>query len=101
MDCPYIAYILECSDHTLYIGSTNNLEKRLHAHNHLKSGAKYTRARRPVRLVHQEKFDTFSEAKKREAVLKKLTRQQKLELAAADQPSPSSKKSFAKKISKR
>ncbi len=80
MTFPFITYILECSDRTLYIGSTNDLDKRLHAHNHLKSGARYTKARRPVRLIHQEKFSTFSEAKKREAVLKKLSRKEKLQL---------------------
>jgi putative endonuclease len=80
MTSPFTTYILECSDRTLYIGSTNDLDKRLHAHNHLKSGARYTKARRPVRLIHQEKFSTFSEAKKREAILKKLTRQEKLQL---------------------
>jgi putative endonuclease len=76
----YFAYILSCADTTLYIGSTNDLEKRLHAHNHLKSGAHYTKIRRPVTLVYKETFETASEAKKREAVLKKLTREEKLRL---------------------
>lgn len=40
---PYFAYILRCSDGTFYCGSTPDLEKRLHEHNHLKTGAKYTR----------------------------------------------------------
>lgn len=76
----YLVYILECADKTLYIGSTNNIERRLHQHNNLKSGAKYTKARRPVCLVYSEKFATMSEARKRECVLKKLTRKEKLEL---------------------
>jgi putative endonuclease len=73
-------YILLCADNTLYIGSTSNIEKRLHAHNHLKSGAHYTKTRRPVNLVYKETFETASEAKKREAKLKRLTRAEKLAL---------------------
>ncbi|MSR73630.1 MAG: GIY-YIG nuclease family protein [Candidatus Pacebacteria bacterium] len=75
---PYFVYILECADGTLYCGSTNNIEKRLKAHNELKSGAKYTRARRPVVLRHSEEFKTATEAKKREAAIKGLTREEKL-----------------------
>lgn len=78
----YFAYILCCADTTLYIGSTNDLEKRLHAHNHLKSGAHYTKIRRPVTLVYKETFETASEAKSREAKLKQLTRAEKLALFA-------------------
>ena len=76
----YITYILRCADATLYIGSTNNLEKRLYAHNNLKSGAHYTKIRRPVSLVYQEHFDSLGEAKSREAKLKQLTRAEKLAL---------------------
>ncbi len=76
----FVTYILECADQTLYVGSTNDLERRLHQHNHLKSGAKYTKQRRPIRLVHSEKFLTFKEARQREHALKKLTRKKKLEL---------------------
>ena len=71
-------YILECSDKTLYTGSTNNIEKRIKEHNNGKSGAKYTRARRPVRLVYVETRSTLSNALKREAEIKKLSRAQKL-----------------------
>jgi putative endonuclease len=73
-------YILQCSDGTLYVGSTNNLEKRLHAHNHAKAGAHYTKIRRPVILVHSEKFRSLAKARAREAELKRLTRQEKLEV---------------------
>ncbi len=73
-------YILTCSDGTLYIGSTNNLEKRIHEHNNLKSGAHYTKIRRPVILTYKEEFLTLSEARKREAALKKLPREAKLAL---------------------
>jgi putative endonuclease len=76
----YFVYILECSDKTLYIGSTNNLEKRIVAHNTLKAGARYTKARRPVLLKYSEKFRTKGQALKRECVLKKLTRAKKWDL---------------------
>ncbi|MEI7709398.1 MAG: GIY-YIG nuclease family protein [bacterium] len=76
----HFTYILECADTSLYVGSTNNLEKRLHQHNHAKSGAHYTKIRRPVVLKYSEKFKTFGEARKREAEIKRWTREQKLEL---------------------
>lgn len=76
----YFTYILECSDKTLYVGYTNNLEKRLYKHNNLKSGAHYTKIRRPVVLKYQEKFKTLSEALKREHEIKKLKRESKLKL---------------------
>ena len=74
----YFTYILECSDKTLYIGSTNDLEKRLHQHNNLKSGAHYTKIRRPVILKYSETFNTFSQARKRENEIKGWTREEKL-----------------------
>ena len=72
-------YILSCSDGTLYTGWTNDLKKRLKAHNDGK-GAKYTKTRRPVSLVYHEEFDTKEEAMKREYAIKKLSRTKKLEL---------------------
>ncbi len=75
---PYFVYILECSDTTLYIGSTNDLQKRLHHHNNTKQGAKYTRARRPVILKYSEAYESYTEARKREPELKKLSRTEKL-----------------------
>lgn len=72
-------YILECADGTLYCGWTNDLEKRLKIHND-GNGAKYTRSRLPVTLVYYEEFETPREAQSREAKIKRLTRQQKLEL---------------------
>jgi putative endonuclease len=74
----YYVYILQCSDRTLYIGTTNNLEKRLIAHNTSKYGARYTKTRRPVALVYSENCKTRSNALKREHALKKLTRKEKL-----------------------
>ncbi|NDK08338.1 GIY-YIG nuclease family protein [Candidatus Gracilibacteria bacterium] len=70
-------YILKCSDNTYYCGSTNDIEKRLHEHNNLKSGAHYTKIRRPVEIVYKEQFETLSEARKRECEIKKLSRIQK------------------------
>ena len=73
------AYILRCSDGTLYSGWTNNLEKRLAAHNSGK-GAKYTKTRLPVELVYFEEFESKNEAMSREARFKQLSREQKLRL---------------------
>ena len=73
--------MLRCADGTLYTGWTNDLQHRVETHNAGK-GAKYTRTRRPVELCYYETFDTASEAMRREAAIKKLTRQQKLRLMA-------------------
>ena len=73
------AYLLKCSDGSLYAGWTNDPERRLKAHNN-GTASKYTRSRRPVEMVYLEDFETQSEAMKREAELKKLTREQKLKL---------------------
>jgi putative endonuclease len=73
-------YILKCSDGTLYTGSTNDLKKRVQTHNEGKAAAKYTRARRPVKMVYSEKFGTKSEALKREWVIKKMSREEKINL---------------------
>lgn len=72
-------YIVKCSDGTLYCGWTNDLEKRIAAHN-AGTGAKYTKTRRPVELVYREAFETKEEAMSREWHIKHLTRQQKEEL---------------------
>ncbi|ERJ92919.1 GIY-YIG catalytic domain protein [Selenomonas sp. oral taxon 892 str. F0426] len=73
------AYLLLCADGSLYAGWTNDLKKRLHAHNE-GHGAKYTRSRRPVRLAYAEPFATKEEAQKREREFKKLRRAQRLAL---------------------
>lgn len=72
-------YILRCADGTLYTGSTNDVEKRLAAHN-AGRGAKYTRARRPCALVYVEEAADKGAALRREAAIKRLTRTQKLRL---------------------
>lgn len=78
----YYLYILECSDLSLYTGITVDLDRRVLEHNTAKIGAKYTKARRPVRLVYSKKFRNRSLASKAEMKIKKLSRQQKLELVA-------------------
>jgi putative endonuclease len=72
-------YIVECRDGSLYTGITNNLAKRLAAHND-GTGAKYTAARRPVLLRYQENAQDRSTASQREATIKKLSREAKLYL---------------------
>ena len=78
---PIYVYIVECSDKTLYTGSTGDIEKRIREHNSSRGGAKYTRSRRPVRLVYVEACATLSIALRREAEIKKLSRPQKLLLS--------------------
>lgn len=75
---PYV-YIVECGDGTLYTGWTTDVKARIRAHND-GMGAKYTRSRLPVKLVHSETFDTRSEAQSREYEIKQMTRKQKLAL---------------------
>ena len=72
-------YILRCADDTLYTGWTNDLDKRLAAHNK-GEGAKYTKSRRPVELAYCEAFATKEEAMKREYAIKQLTRKEKQKL---------------------
>ena len=68
------------SDGTLYTGITNDLEKRIKAHNPGKDGARYTRSRRPVKLVYSEEVDSKSTAAKLEYKIKKMTRAKKMEM---------------------
>lgn len=70
-------YVLTCSDGSLYTGYTTDIERRLKAHNAGK-GAKYTRARLPVKLLYHECFNSKQEAQSAEAYFKKKTRQEKL-----------------------
>ena len=72
-------YILRCGDGTLYTGWTNDLEKRLAAHQSGR-GSKYTRSHLPVELVYSEDHETKEAAMRREAEIKRLTRQEKLKL---------------------
>lgn len=70
-------YIVECKDGTLYTGWTNNLKKRIEMHSNGK-GAKYTRGRGPVKLVHYEEFEEKTDALKREYEIKQMTRDKKI-----------------------
>jgi len=76
----HVVYILECADGTLYVGCTNNLEKRLKQHNDSKWGAHYTKTRRPVVLKYSETLLNLKEARQREAEIKSWPRKKKLEL---------------------
>ena len=78
----YLVYILRCGDGTLYTGCTNDLPRRLRAHQSGR-GAKYTRSRLPVELVYQEAVPDRSAALQREAAIKRLDRRRKLALIAA------------------
>lgn len=80
-------YILECADHSYYTGWTNDIQKRLQAHNQGK-GAKYTKGRTPVKLVYLDISATKEEAMKKEAQIKKLTRAQKEALVNAKRLGP-------------
>jgi len=75
----WVCYLLQCADNTLYCGITNDLDKRLAAHN-AGEGAKYTRGRAPVRLAYVESCVDKSDALKREREIKALPRAEKLAL---------------------
>lgn len=72
-------YIVECKDGSLYTGITTNLEKRIRRHNEGRT-TKYTRGRKPVKLVYSKFFDSESSARKKEIEIKKLSRKDKLKL---------------------
>jgi len=76
----FFVYILECADSSLYVGCTNNLERRIRQHNNSKLGAHYTKLRRPVVLKHSEQFETLKEARERETEIKGWRREKKLTL---------------------
>ena len=73
----WFIYILRCRDGSLYTGICRDIKRRLHEHNHLKTGARYTRARRPVELVYLESAASRSTAAQREYRIKQLAPQQK------------------------
>ena len=82
-------YLLQCADGSLYCGWTNDLDRRVAAHN-AGLGGKYTRSRRPVQLVWWESFETRQEAMRREVRIKRMSRAEKLSLIReADQEHPS------------
>ena len=75
----YYVYILRCADHSLYVGMTNDLKRRVERHN-AGIGAKYTRSRLPVTIVYSEPSASLGSAHSRERQLKNLDHQQKLSL---------------------
>jgi putative endonuclease len=75
-------YIVRCRDGTLYTGIARTLEKRIEEHNSGVTGARYTRSRRPVTLVYDEKSPSRSAALKRECEIKRMTRSAKERLIA-------------------
>lgn len=76
----YYLYILKCADGTLYTGITVNLPRRLKEHNFSKLGARYTRSRRPVKIVYSKKYRNRSTASTEEARIKLLSRAEKLKM---------------------
>jgi len=76
----YFVYIVECNDTTYYAGITTDIKRRLYEHNNLDKGAKYTKFRRPVKLVFYEEAKDRSEASKKEYKIKKLSRLKKMSL---------------------
>ena len=77
MSADWLMYVVECADGTYYTGITTDMTRRLNEHNRTKRGAKYTRSRRPVRLIYFESHENRSEASRAEAAFKKLTRKKK------------------------
>jgi len=75
----FFVYIVECSDGTYYTGYTPNIEKRIKLHN-AGRGAKYTRDRRPVKLIWHKEYKQFKNAFMEEKRIKRLTRKQKEKL---------------------
>ncbi len=74
----WFVYIVKCADNSLYTGVTKNIVRRIDEHNNNNRRASaYTRARRPVVLVHQESFQTRSQATKREYQIRLLSRKEK------------------------
>ena len=78
----WLVYMLRCGDGSLYTGITNDIARRLAAHVAGRA-SRYTRSRLPVRLVHTEPQATKSQALRREAAIKRLSRPAKLRLLAA------------------
>ena len=72
----HYVYVVECSDGTLYTGYTTDVERRVEEHN-AGEGAKYTRGRTPVKVVHTEEFEDRGEAMSREATIKDMSHEEK------------------------
>lgn len=86
MEKKWFVYILRCGDGTLYCGSTDDVQRRLQMHASGK-GAKYTRGRGPLELVYAEEVESWPAALRREHAIKKLRREEKLQLIENNKPS--------------
>jgi putative endonuclease len=84
----WFVYLLLCSDGSLYTGITNDLERRITQHNDGK-GAKYTRSRRPVKLVYRKNCRDQSDALKQEHSIKKMSRDKKWQMIDQSSHDPS------------
>jgi putative endonuclease len=80
----WTVYIICCDDSTLYTGVTTDLERRFREHRDHPRGAKYFNGRKPLEVVYSETDHTRSSACKREAAIKKLSRDEKLRLISSD-----------------
>jgi len=78
-------YVIECADDSFYTGYTTDVERRVREHDR-GEGAKYTRGRTPVELVHRERFDSKSAAMSREYEIKQLSRAKKERLVEGERP---------------
>ena len=78
---PHYFYLARCADGSLYAGTCNDLAARESRHNSGR-GAKYTRSRRPIVIIYHEEFETLSEARKREAEVKRWKKERKEELTS-------------------
>ncbi len=78
---PHLFYLARCADGSLYAGTCIDVKEREAKHNEGK-GAKYTRSRLPIKIMYTEEFETLSEARKREAEVKKWKKEQKEKLLA-------------------
>ncbi len=84
----WFVYMVLCSDKTFYTGITTDITRRITEHNCNRRGAKYTRSRRPVKLVYQECYENRSAASQREYILKHLSPRQKQQLLISSDDSP-------------
>lgn len=75
----HYVYVLECADGTYYTGYTTDVDRRVEEHD-AGDGAKYTRGRTPVELVHVESYKSQSAAMQREYEIKQLSRHEKEQL---------------------
>lgn len=76
----WFVYLVRCQDGTLYCGIATDLARRLEEHNSADKGAKYTRGRRPVRLIYTEEVASRAQATQREGQIKRMSRTQKMAL---------------------